>query len=110
MKKLLALMVLVGILLVVGAPAAMAGHNPNHQVPPSCQDKSPGKPQGGPQNKHCYPPRTTPPGQRGLSATFPAEESQAGGLTVGMATVIAVGAVGALLVVRRRWVFRTSQR
>jgi hypothetical protein len=31
-------------------------------------------------------------------------------LTVGMATIAAVGALGALLVVRRRWVFQTPRR
>lgn len=108
MKKILALVLTLGILLFVAAPAAYAGHRPGHQTPPACLDKSPGKPQGGPQNKHCYPPRTSAPGQEGRSFNFPAD-SESGGLTVGMATILAVGALGTLLVVRRRWVFKAER-
>lgn len=108
MKKILALSLSLGILLFVGSSFAYAGHKPGHQVPPACEEESPGKPQGGPQNKHCYPPRTTAPGQEGRSFNFPAE-SQGSGLTVGMATIIAAGALGTLLIVRRRWVFKPGQ-
>ena len=108
MKRILALMVTLVILLVVGAPSAFAGHKLGHQTPPSCDQNSPNKPQGGPQNKHCYPPREGPPAGRGISFNFPAEAEESG-FTVGMATMVAAGALGVLLIARRRWVFRTDR-
>ena len=106
MKKIIALMLTVGILLFVGGTAAFADHKQGHQNPPACQkgSKAPN------QNKHCYPPGPNSSNSSGQPASFTTESPAASGLTVGMASLIAAGAVGALLVVRRRWMFRTSRR
>jgi hypothetical protein len=95
------------VLLAVGAAPAFADHKEGHQNPPACQkgSKAPN------QNKHCYPPGGEKPQDTGRPAGFVGDVPQQGaGITVGMATVAAVGALGALLIARRRWAFRAGPR
>ncbi|MGH2710238.1 MAG: hypothetical protein ACRDH9_03415 [Actinomycetota bacterium] len=121
MKRILVSFTVVALLLLVVGPA-FGGHRPEHKPPPgqgggpgggnqtpSCTDGKGGhnKPS---QNKHCYPGNTSRPNSSGKNASFAGEVPEVSGLTVGMATVAAVGALGALLMVRRRWVFRTPRR
>lgn len=56
-----------------------------------------------------YPPRQAKPNTSGQSATLPVESPPSGGLTVGVAAVIAMVGLGTLLIARRRWVFRTGR-
>ncbi len=104
MKKILALTLVSVILLMVGATGASAGHKLGHQEPPACEKTSNG---GG---KHCYPPRGGQANNGGSAINFTTDAPTSSGLTVGMAALIAVGGVGTLLVVRRRWTFRTNGR
>lgn len=114
MKRFIALFAVLSLLLVlggfVGASPAFACHKTAHNCqggggqPPSCTD---GK--NDPQNKHCYPPKQKPPKNTGASFPFPAQGPDQGGLTVGMATLLAIGALGTLLLIRRRWVFKTDK-
>src|SRR5688572_25088893 len=117
MKRFVTVLTALSLLLLVGGSALAdhkAGHAPGggggggqgggQSETPSCQKGSKGQDQ----NKHCYPPGPTKPTSTGADiVTQPAE---AGGLSVGMATIMAIGALGALLLVRRRWVFRTARR
>ena len=56
-----------------------------------------------------YPPGQNRPNTSGQSAAFPAQSTPSGGLTVGVAALIAMGGLGALLLARRRWVFSTRR-
>ena len=122
MKRMLIGLLALSLLLLVAAPA-FAGHKPSHNPQgggsggegpgggtgtPSCNDGkgNHGKPS---QNKHCYPGSTSQSNSAGKNASFATEAPQASGLTVGMAAIVAVGALGALLLVRRRWMFRTAR-
>ena len=95
------------LVLAVGAMRAGADHRPGHDSPPACEKGS----KAPKQNKHCYPPGDEKPRDTGRPAVFDTDApGVSGGITVGMATVAAVGALGALLVARRRWVFRAGPR
>ncbi len=61
------------------------------------------------QCKSQYPPRVSRPNTSGQSATFPVQAPDSGGVTVGMAALVAMAGLGTLLIVRRRWVFRTHR-
>jgi hypothetical protein len=104
MKRFVALFAVLSLLLLVGgfvtAAPAFAGHKVGHAETPAC-DKSSGK-----GVKHCYPPGPNSSSSSGLPASFVTEGPQESGITVGMATVLAVGALGTLLLIRRRWVFK----
>ena len=134
MKRTLALLATLFVfLLLVGPAPAVATHKQGHHRPPACDKnkaeltdkekdkKKKGKKKGNKnknqnrkpndKNKHCYPPTSAPTTSQGRQASFQAElPAQRGGLTVGMATIAAVGALGGLLVIRRRWAFRASRR
>ena len=115
MKRILVAVLVMSLLLLVVGPA-FAAHKPNHNPnqsggpsgdpPPSCSDTK-GRP--GQQNKHCYPGGTSSSNSSGQKASFATQAPESGGLTVGTATMIAMGALGALLLVRRRWVFKTAR-
>jgi hypothetical protein len=104
MKRIVAVLaVLCLTLLVAGVGPATAGHKDGHQTPPACEkgSKAPS------QNKHCYPPRFSG-NNEGHPASFEQDVPAGQGLTVGMATLVAVGGLGTLLLARRRWAFRTK--
>ncbi|MGH2710239.1 MAG: hypothetical protein ACRDH9_03425 [Actinomycetota bacterium] len=134
MKKTLAIFASLCVFLALAfVGPAVAKHKDGHHRPPACdkkseltdsQDKKKGNKKGKkgnkkgrkgnknrrPNQKHCYPPSSSSPNARGARTAFEAPAPQrSGGLTVGMATIAAVGALGALLLLRRRWVFRPGR-
>jgi len=117
MKRILVVLTVMSLLLLVVGPA-FAGHKPSHNPPPgqgggpgggnqtpSCTDGK-GKHNKPQQNKHCYPGNTSSSNSAGRNASFATEVPEASGLTVGMAAIVAVGALGLLVVARRRWTVR----
>lgn len=119
MKRTIGLLALLTVLtLAVGSmPLASAHHKAGHEggppgggggggggseKPKACKSQGKGI-------KHCYPPPGGGESASGESANFATEVPSSGGITVGMATMIAVGALGALLVARRRWTFKTHR-
>lgn len=106
MKKIGVIAILTLLVLMLGASAAMAGHGKDHPTPRCGAGDTTGKGS----NKQCYPPPRHGPGGQGKPSSFTTDAPQQSGITVGMATVIALAGVGTLLVVRRRWVFRTNGR
>ena len=122
MKRILVVLSVLSLLLLVVGPA-FAGHKVGHDPKggssgpgpgggsqtPSCEDGKGNNPQGQ-QNKHCYPGNTSSSNSSGQNASFATEAPKPAGLTVGTAAIMAIGALGALLVARRRWVFRTARR
>ena len=106
MKRAVALLALLClVLLVAGVGPATAEHKQGHNKPPACE-KGSKRPN---QNKHCYPGGQSASNSHGENASFATElPDSSSGITVGMATMVAVGGLGTLLLARRRWAHRTK--
>lgn len=101
MKKIFALVLVVAIVLLVGASAAFAQGAPPRRCTSMRTTSMPCR---------RYPPRQTSiPPSSGQPVSFVTDVPESGGLTVGTATLVAVGALGTLLVARRVWVFRPNR-
>ena len=129
-RTLVVIASLVLLLFTVPQPGAMAHHGKGHHPGGHCltnphphnfkaetedmtkQEKKQYKRQHRHHKHQCnkYPPGQARPNTTGQSATFPAESSDQGGITVGAATLVAIVGVGTLLIARRRWAFRPNGR
>jgi hypothetical protein len=98
MKKVLVLMLTMVFLLSLGASAAFARHGDPH-----CSKS--GQTHAGNSGRECYPPPGQGADNGGNPTSFGTDAPDSGGITVGMATLGALGALGVLMVARRRWVF-----
>ena len=107
MKKMLATTLALAVFLVAGASVAFATHKPDHEGPHCAKS---GNATAGNSGQVCsYPPGQAKQTSSGKKASFVTEAPKGGGITVGMASLAAIGALGTLLVVRRRWMFRTAR-